>query len=448
MDLPVVCRRRFSPDRIAATQSSTSRFKKQAVRMARFLFFRRGKNNTNHHGRRVHRDGAGENSMDQAHLQKGKGAFSRGDSFGPRDFTTDARNGAVRFVDEEANLNIEDWFFRKIIETDTTTTTSSTMTPYPPQRVRDLHRGPSGCGSTFEGGRDIEELAALDNSLLALAPGNQIEGLDPSSDDKCATDVRPVVVEAAQLSRRKANVKHMKGEKHKKENKEDGAGETIARNRTWGRPVSALDAVFGANKAQKPPSNEILPDETKVVRVLSVEGPDSQDSKYGMAWMRNRKYPPPVYKLKPQIESPVVARSRSGLDSTSMASATTGTSDIYTTDTVSTASSYGSGYSGDVYEDLFARTGLFLGGDNDDSEFDEELPLGVCVGPGWNPVAPCRNVAGELSYFVRELMDREIVLKDDSFLNCLTMKGPETKGGMKEQGATRSARSADYSEFS
>ena len=404
--------------------------------MARFRIFRRGrKNKTNKHGlQRLLADEAGENTMDEAQQQRGKCVFS--DSFGSSDFTPDVRKGAVRSSDEDANLNIEDWFFRKIIDTDTarmTSNTTVTVTPCPQQRVRDLNRGPSGCGSTFVGGRDIEELAALDNSLLALAPSNQIVGLDPSSGDKCFTDVRPVVVEAAQLSRLKSNSKHIEEEEHEEESEEDdGGAETVVRTRTWGRPLSALDAVFGAgNRPKKPPSNEVLPDETKIVRVLTVESPDSQDSKFGMAWMRNRKYPPPVYKLEPHIESPVVTRSRSGLDSTSMASATTGTTDNYTTDTVSTASSSGSGYSGDVYDDLFARTGLFLGGDNDESEYGEELALGVCVGPGCNPVTPCRTVAGDLSYFVRELMDREIVLKEDSFLNWLKMKGPETRVSMK-----------------
>ena len=412
--------------------------------MARFRLFRRGQNKAKNDGRRLLIDFDG-NTPHHQQLPRDKSAFSRdsGD-FHPNECILGMSKTATRYFDEDASENMEDWFFRKRIDTDNVTRQNITLASSPPRRVQDLNRGPSGCGSTLDGGRDIEELAALDTSVLALAPGNQITGLDPSSDDESASAVRPVVVETMQLSRRKPNSAHYRQEASKSEKDADGGAVGDA----WGRHISALDAVFGANKAKKPLSNEILPDESKIVRVLSVESPNSQDNKFRMAWMRNKKFPPPVYKLEPQVESPVLSKSRSGLDSTSMASATTGTSDNYTTDSVSTASSSGSGYRGGVRDTSFARTGNIFGSDNDESEFDDEMLMGGCVGAGCNPVSPCRTVAGELSYFVREIMDREIVIKEDSFLTWLMTKEPDMNGTKKRRGIMPKSRRADFSEFS
>jgi len=430
--------------------------------MTRFSLFRRGKARS--------RRKLVDRGPPPIQRRRAKSESSRGSSsFDPSEYTLEANDflNAQKIGDDVDEEIMQEWFFRKSMDSSPSRTdsTSSSFSNYPARRVHDLDRGPSDYGSTLGGGKDIEELAALDTRVLALAPSDQIEGWDQTTDDERAEGealVRPVVVKAIQLSRKKQNA--VKEKEEEEESEDDAALNAVApvmRDRTWGRPLSALDAIFGTNKPKKPLSNEVSPDDAKIVRVLSLADP--QENKSRMSWMRMRKSPHLVYKLEPQVEGKVVVpKGRSGFDS-SVASSTTATSDNYTTTTVSTGSSNESGYTGD-YGSLPTRSGKFL--DDDDDFSDDAMQMGGCIGGGCNPVtAPCRTVAGDLSYFVNELMDQEIVIKEDSLLNLfarsksspaeLQEAEKRRKNGKKRRGShgtrrgnTAGRRATGYSEFS
>lgn len=434
--------------------------------MVRFSLFRRGK------ARNRRKDYVAADGADSPALQRRRttSESSRASSsFDPNEYTLNTNDlNAHKFnthaFDDDVDLeHMREWFFRKSIDDSPSRTDSPPW--FSPRRVHDLDRGPSDYGSTLGGGKDIEELAELGTRVLALAPSDQIEGWGQTTADEeeGETTVRPVVVRAIELSRKKLDAVNEKEE----ESEDDGIVDDItpvSRDRTWGRKTSALDAIFGTNKPKKPQSNEVSPDDAKIVRVLSVQGFDSQENKHRRSWMRMKKSPPPpVHKLEPQVEGKVVSKGRSGL--TSVASLTTGTSDNYTATTASSGSSNESGYTGD-YGSLHTGSEVFIDEEDDvnDDFSADAMQLGGCVGGGCNPVAPCRTVAGEISYFVNELMDQEIVIKENSILNAMIARNkaclaewdekPQKKGKNKKQRGSNtrrgntSGRRAAYSEFS
>ena len=304
------------------------------------------------------------------------------------------------------------------------------------QAVQDFSRGPSDMGSTF-GGKPIEELMKLDAKVLALAPSEDVVDSSDTDDehDREVMPVRPVMIKAIQLRRQQGNPAE-KAQLASDTSEQQDTDPDLTRDRTWDRRISALDAVFGTEQASKPQprvrADRPPPEETRIVRVLSVETPNSFPSKSqslkksrganrsGLSWIR-RKKKMPVFKMDSKQAGNKTAAGylSSQRQGSSIASSTTGT-DIYSAATSTSGSSTEESFS--LEERLRRRRPLKSSieicddDDGDDTVLSSDLGTGC---HGCNPVAPCRTVALDLGFFVGELLDQEIVLKEDSFFNQL-----------------------------
>jgi len=314
------------------------------------------------------------------------------------------------------------------------------------QAVQGLSRGLSDTGSTF-GGKPIEELMKLDAKVLALAPSEDVVDFSDTDDehDRERMPVRPVMVKAKQLRRQQGNPAD-KAQLASNTSEQQDTDPNLTRDRTWGRRISALDAVFGTEQASKPQprvrAGRPPPEETRIVRVLSVETPNSFPSKSqslqksrgtnrsGLSWIR-RKKKMPVFKMDSKQAGNRTAAGylSSRRQGSSIASSTTGTG-IYSAATTTSGSSTEETSSLEERLRRRRRESAIEVSDEDDGD-DTVLSSDWGAGcNGCNPVAPCRTAVLDLGFFVGELLDQEIVLKEDSFFNQLVKP---TESNMQKQ---------------
>lgn len=434
--------------------------------MVRFNFLRKGGGG--------HRRLGDDRPLRRRRANSGSSLIGSCDAFDPNHYTLDTTTTASTLAVDEGPVRLgrsndprmDEWFFpnnnddinvvggrptqKKVAQS-----TSSR------RAVQHLSRDPSDQGSTY-GGKDIEELAELDTKVLALTPSEDSDGLINDYDnDREVPIVRPVVIRAVELRRQQASPEQpaKASEPEKLDLSSSSSNNNVTRGQTWGRRPSALDSMFGMKSAKREPPRPELSPETKIVRVVSVETPDFQDSsskprkggyshKTRVSWMKKKKTPPPVYKLEPQVDSKILKSKRSsGLDSSIASSAITGE---YTTETSSSSgSSTAEAYSEEDrrYRRRSRKSSISVYSDEDDDEdVDDEGMMGSCS--GCNPVGPCQFVANDISYFVSELMDQEIVVKDDSiFSKFMKSSSPSTNKKQKQRSKARKP-SKKYSEVS